>query len=63
MVFSIKPDWDTSETKLNIYVACGDNYECNLIICDSERKWKEFIPDATEEIRKLSCEYAAEVEK
>lgn len=41
----------------------GDGYKCNLILCDNERKWQEFIPDATEEIRKLSRKYAAEVEK
>ena len=41
----------------------GDGYKCNLILCDNERKWLEYIPDATEEVRILSCEYAAEVEK
>ena len=41
----------------------GDGYKCNLILCDSERKWHEFIPEATEEIKELSCQYAAEVEK
>lgn len=44
-------------------IKSDDNYKCNLIICDSERKWNEYIPDAAEEIRELSCEYAAEVAK
>lgn len=41
----------------------SDGYKCNLILCDSERKWLEYIPEATEEIKELSCQYAAEVEK
>lgn len=40
----------------------GD-FKCNLILCDSEQKWQEFIPNATEEITELSREYAAEVLK
>ncbi len=38
-------------------------YKCNLIICDSEKKWHEFLPGATEEIKNLSREYAAEALK
>ncbi len=41
----------------------GDEYKCNLILCDSERKWLEYIPEATEEIKALFRQYAAEVEK
>ena len=41
----------------------SDGYKCNLILCDSEQKWHEYIPEATEEIKELSCQYAAEVEK
>ena len=41
----------------------GDGYKCNLILCDSERKWIEYIPETTEEIKELSRQYAAEVEK
>ena len=44
-------------------IKSGDGYKCNLILCDSERKWHEYIPEATEEIKELSCQYAAEVEK
>ena len=44
-------------------IKSDDGYKCNLILCDSERKWLEYIPEATEEINELSCEYAAEVEK
>lgn len=39
------------------------SYKCNLILCDSEQKWYEFIPDAPEEITELSREYAAEALK
>ena len=37
----------------------GD-YKCNLIICDSEKKWWELIPEAPKEITELSREYAEE---
>ena len=40
----------------------GD-YKCNLIICDSEQKWWSLIPEAGEEIKDLSREYAAEAVK
>lgn len=39
------------------------SYKCNLIICDSEHKWNELIPDAPEEITELSRKYAAEALK
>lgn len=46
------------------YLIKKDNaYKCNLILCDSEQKWQEFIPDASEEIKKIANEYSAEVEK
>lgn len=46
------------------YLIKNDNgYKCNLILCDSERKWLEYIPGATEKIKELSCQYASEVEK
>lgn len=38
-------------------------YRCNLIICDSKKKWHEFLPDTPEEITALSREYAAEALK
>ncbi len=38
-------------------------YRCNLITCDSEKKWWSFIPNAPEEITELSREYAAEATK
>jgi len=41
----------------------GDGYKCNLILCDSERKWTEYITEAAEEVKELSRQYAAEVEK
>ena len=28
----------------------SDGYKCNLIICDSEKKWLDYIPNASEEI-------------
>ncbi len=33
-------------------------YKVNMILCDSEKKWHEHIPDAPEEILALSREYA-----
>ncbi len=38
-------------------------YKCNLITCDSEKKWYEFLPDASGEITALAREYVAEVTK
>lgn len=38
-------------------------YKCNLIICRSEKKWWSLIPEASDEIRTLSQEYAAEILK
>lgn len=41
----------------------SDGYKCNLIICDSEKKWLDYIPNASEEIMELARQYTAEVEK
>lgn len=41
----------------------SDSYQCELIICDSEKKWLDFIPNASEEITELARQYTAEVEK
>jgi hypothetical protein len=35
-----------------------EEYKVNIILCDSEKKWWEFIPDTSEEINALSKEYA-----
>lgn len=34
------------------------SYQCNVILCDSLQKWYDHIPNAPEEITKLSKEYA-----
>lgn len=39
------------------------DYTCNLIICDSEKKWFEYIPSASDKIISLSREYVAEALK
>jgi len=41
----------------------GNDYKCNIILCDSEQKWQKFIPEVSEEITKLSREYAQEATK
>lgn len=40
-----------------------DGYQCNLILCDSEKKWLDYIPDASEESMELALQYTAAVEK
>ena len=40
-----------------------DGYKCNLIICDSEKKWLDFIPNASGDVMELARQYTAEVEK
>lgn len=40
-----------------------DGCKCELITCDSEKKWQGFIPNATEDILELSRQYVAEVER
>ena len=44
-----------------------DGCRCNLILCDSEKKWWEYIwdyiPEATEEVKELSREYNNEALK
>lgn len=40
----------------------GD-YKCNVILCDSYQKWNDHIPNASEEITKLSKEYVQMVTK
>lgn len=40
-----------------------DGYQCNLIICDSEKKWQDSILNASGEIMELAHQYTAEVEK
>lgn len=44
-------------------IKSNNSYRCNLILCDSERKWQDFIPEASDEITNLSREYAAEATK
>lgn len=41
----------------------SDGYQCELIICDSEKKWLDYIPNASGEIMELARQYTAEVEK
>lgn len=41
----------------------SDSYQCELIICDSEKKWLDYIPNASEEITEPARQYTAEVEK
>lgn len=38
-------------------------YRCNLITCDSEMRWHEYLPGATDEITALAREYVAEATK
>lgn len=38
-------------------------YRCNLILCDSEGKWYDYIPKETEEITELAREYVSELLK
>ena len=62
----INPEWKDVNHIISggpYLIKNGDEYKCNLILCDSERKWLEYIPEATEEIKALFRQYAAEVEK
>ncbi len=36
------------------------SYHCNLILCDSEQKWRSFLPEADAKMQALAKEYAAE---